>query len=71
MFERFENVMYGDYASSFDSKTPLAGKCYCVGDVEDEEGLNWRSFTPEHWEQVKHLTNEEIIYRYPAALYRY
>ena len=71
MFERFINVMYGEYASSFDGVTPLEGPCYCVGEAEDDEGINWRSFTPEHWEQVKHLSDQEIFENYPAAPYRH
>jgi len=67
MFERFMNRFYGDYRSSFDGTSILAGLCYCVGKSDDEEGFEWRSFTPEHWELVKNMSDEEIFSRFPAA----
>lgn len=68
VYDRFTSMFYdGAYLDSYDGKTPLAGTCYCVGRVDDEEGYEWRSFTPEHWELIKDMTDEEIYKTYPVA----
>ena len=65
VYEVFENRFYGDYLCS-GSGAVLDGICYCVG---HEEGLAWRSFTPEFWKEniEGKLTAEEVYRKYPAA----
>lgn len=64
---RFRNRFYGDYLDSYDQESVLNGWCFCVGREDDEEGLYWRSFTPENWELVKDMSDEEIYKKYPEA----
>lgn len=53
--EMFRNMFYGDYVCSGSGKI-LKGLCYCVGEVDDEEGYNWRSFCEEFWKE--HIENK-------------
>ena len=70
-YTRYIQRMYGEYASSYDEKTPLEGECFIVADDEDEDGYNWRIFIPEHWALVEHLSDQEIYAKYPGAPYRF
>ena len=33
----------------------------------DNEGMQWRMFTPECYKKVAHMTPEEIYNKYPVA----
>jgi len=61
---RFENVGYGEYLDSLDGKTPLVGKYHCVGKPSDEDGYEWRGFTDESWDKIKHMSDSEIYNTY-------
>ena len=38
----------------------MKGECHFVCDVADEEGYEWRGFTEDERETVKHMTNTDI-----------
>ena len=50
--ETFTNRYYGDYFCACGCGQPLQGMCYSVGRKDDEEGYEWRTFTPECWERL-------------------
>ena len=56
----FEYQLYGNYRCSKCGE-PLF-KCISIGEVEDEDGYNWRSFCKDDYEELKAsgMTDEEI-----------
>ena len=68
----FKNTFYGDYKCS-GSGEPLYGLCYCVGLEDDDEGLYWRSFTPEFWNNnIKDkMTINEVYENFEPSKYAY
>lgn len=57
---------YGEWLCAYDNKTVLDGIFYSVGYDDDDGGRYYRSFCPENWEKIKHMTNEEIYSQFPV-----
>ena len=60
MKTRFTTRRYGDYKCCQCHK-PLVGIVNTVGDVEDEEGYEWRTFCNRCWNDVQEKTDAEIF----------
>ena len=66
----FRSRFYGDYKCSGSGEV-LRGLCYCVAEEDDDDGLRWRSFTPEFWKDniESILSPAEVYEMFPAAEY--
>ena len=64
---RATNFGYGDYFDSVTGAKLLYGEHWVVGLEDDDEGYEWRAFTNEQWETIKHLSDEEIYKKYDVA----
>ena len=51
--EVFKHPRYGDYWCACGCGQKLEGMCPTIGDVHDEEGFEWRAFTPECFNRLK------------------
>lgn len=77
--EEIVTRMFGDYQCSCGCGKPLGRPTngvdnkpielsYGVGEVEDEEGFEWRMFTEECWERLRKTHSLETLYKnFPAS----
>ena len=67
---RFEVFNYTKYEDATCSKCGKAlRQCYVVARVDDEDGYEWRMFDEQCWNEIKHLSPEEIYQTYEPAGY--
>lgn len=51
--EVIENTAYGTHTCACGCGKLLDGTVFGIGLTEDEEGYEWRMFTPKCWENIK------------------
>ena len=70
MKNEYEVFNYTKYEDATCSKCGKAlRQCYAVVSVDDEEGYEWRMFDEQCWNEIKHLSLEEIYQTYEPAGY--
>lgn len=76
MLTKIKLRMYGNYQCSCGCGKLLGNPsiyysesdiCVGVGLEEDEEGFDWRMFTPECWSKLENMFLEDIYDKYPAS----
>jgi|CZCB01.1.fsa_nt_gi hypothetical protein len=67
---QLEVFNYTKYEDATCSKCGKALRhCFVVASVDDEDGYEWRMFDEQCWNEIKHLSPEEIYQTYEPAGY--